>query len=112
MIEHDEEYERKKRAIFDAMSPRGQKRIMRLGYDNWDPFQEPKDPRERIRNPAAKRAADLMQDFLKAYPQYTESYTFHRDLMDLCRGVLRNDLRTQMIFDFCHWYRKKEAQQG
>ena len=50
MTEPDNEYEVKKRAIFDGMSKRGQQRILRLGYENWDPFQEPKDPREQIRS--------------------------------------------------------------
>ena len=39
-----EEEAQRKQAIFDRMSPRRQKHILKLGFDKWDPFQEPKDP--------------------------------------------------------------------
>ena len=39
-----EEEEKRKKAIFESMSSRRQKHILKKGYENWDPFQEPKDP--------------------------------------------------------------------
>ena len=36
-----EEVERRKKAIFETLSKRGKKYIERIGYDKWDPFQEP-----------------------------------------------------------------------
>jgi hypothetical protein len=39
-----EEAEKRKRAVFESMSPRRQKHILKKGYDKWDPFEEPKDP--------------------------------------------------------------------
>jgi len=38
------EEEKKKRAIFDGMSPKTQKRILKRGYEEWDPFMMPKEP--------------------------------------------------------------------
>ncbi len=38
------EEEQRKKAIFDGMSPRLQSRILKKGYDIWDPFMEPNDP--------------------------------------------------------------------
>ena len=38
------EEEKKKRELFEAMSPRRQQRILKKGYDRWDPFQMPKEP--------------------------------------------------------------------
>ena len=38
-----EEVAARKRAIFDRMSARGQKAILKRGYDQLDPFQDPKD---------------------------------------------------------------------
>ena len=39
-----EEQEKQKRAIYESLSPRRKKFIDRIGYEKWDPFQEPKDP--------------------------------------------------------------------
>ena len=39
-----EEAESRKKAVFDNMSPRRQKHILKKGFDKWDPFQVPKDP--------------------------------------------------------------------
>ncbi len=52
MTDDPKEYEIRKKAIFDTMSKRGQERILKMGYENWEPFQEPKDPRERISVPS------------------------------------------------------------
>ena len=41
-----EQIEEKKKAIFDTMGKRGQKQILKKGYEQWDPFQDPKDPIE------------------------------------------------------------------
>lgn len=104
----ESEYEMRKRAVFDGMSQRGQQRILRMGYENWDPFQEPKDPRDQIRNPTVIRAGAALQEFLKTHPQYREANTFHREVVELCRSFLRGEQRARMIFDFCNWYQKIE----
>ena len=56
----ENEYEMRKKAIFDTMSKRGQERILRIGYENWNPFQEPKDPRERIFSSVSLKAGMLV----------------------------------------------------
>jgi hypothetical protein len=33
-----EEEEKRKRAIFESMSPRRQKHILKKGYEKWNPF--------------------------------------------------------------------------
>ena len=38
------EEEKKKKELFEGMSPRSQKRILKKGYDKWDPFLAPKEP--------------------------------------------------------------------
>ena len=44
MAELTPEEEKKKRDLFEAMSPRSQKRILKKGYEEWDPFMLPKEP--------------------------------------------------------------------
>ncbi len=103
----DREY--RKKAIFDGMSKRGQERILKIGYDNWDPFEEPKDPRERIFSSASQRATAFIQEYYKSVGDKEESVSLHRELFELCRGMLQGETRAQVIMDFCVWFRKRTA---
>ena len=105
MTAPNEETERKKRAIFDGMGKRGQQQVLRLGYENWDPFLEPKDPREQIRGSLAVKVDALVNQFYGATPSNEEAKAFHRELIELCRGLLQGELRAQKIYQFCLWYR-------
>jgi len=107
MAVDEKEYEMRKRAIFDTMSKRGQERILRIGYENWDPFQEPKDPRERIFGSDSVKATALLKEFYEAQHNREESVSLHKELFDLCRGFLQGDGRARVIGDFCVWYRKR-----
>ena len=103
--------EKQKKAIFDSMSKRGQKYVMRIGYENWDPFQEPKDPREAIFGQQAMTARGLIQEFYETHPGAEEIRAQHYELLQLIRGILKKDIRATAIFDFCHWYGKKRDQE-
>lgn len=111
MAVDEKEYEMRKRAIFDTMSKRGQERILRIGYENWDPFQEPKDPRERIFGSDSVKATALLKEFYEAQHNQEESVSLHKELFDLCRGFLQGDRRARIIGDFCVWYRKRMENQ-
>ncbi len=101
-----EEYDFKKKAIFDSMSKRGQERILKIGYDNWEPFAEPKDPRERIFGSTSVKAGALISRFYESAGNKEESTVMHRELFELCRGILEGESRARTILDFCTWYRK------
>jgi broad specificity phosphatase PhoE len=105
-----EEYEFRKKAIFDGMSKRGQERILRLGYENWDPFEAPKDPRDRIFSSASVKAGALIQEYYKASGEKTESVSVHKELLEICRGFFQGDSRAKAIVDFCAWLRNKTGQ--
>lgn len=104
-----EEYEYRKRAIFDAMSKKGQERILRIGYENWEPFEEPKDPRERIFGAASMEAGAILKEFAGSRSGQEESVAVYKELFDLCRGLLQGETRAQVICDFCNWYRKRNG---
>ncbi|NTW37965.1 MAG: hypothetical protein HGB17_18065, partial [Syntrophobacteraceae bacterium] len=89
MSNDEKEYEMRKKAIFDTMAKRGQERILRIGYENWDPFQEPKDPRERIFSSASLNASALVKEFLQVHIAEQESPVVFKDLFELCRGLLQ-----------------------
>ncbi len=107
MIDDEKEYQVRKKAIFDTMSKRGQERILRIGYENWNPFQEPKDPRERIFGSATLKASALVRDFLHLHSGEHESPVLFKELFDQCRGLLQGEARAQMMLDFCIWYQKR-----
>ena len=102
-----EERDFKKKAIFDSMSKRGQERILRIGYENWDPFEEPKDPRERIFGSASLKAGALIQEFYQSTGNKEESVAVHRELFELCRGLLQGESRAKVIVEFCNWLQKR-----
>ncbi|MEJ5301756.1 MAG: hypothetical protein WHS38_12285 [Thermodesulforhabdaceae bacterium] len=102
-----EEYERRKRAIFEAMSKRGQERILKMGYENWDPFQEPKDPRERIFASSAQKATILLQEFYEASGLGELAAAYHRELFEIVRGFLDGDARQRTIVSLCCWIEKR-----
>ncbi len=106
----NEEHERRKKGIFDTMSKRGQERILRIGYENWDPFELPKDPRERIFSSASVKAGALIKEYLESAGIAGESVAVHKELFDLCRGLIQGERRAEIIVDFCAWLRKRSWQ--
>lgn len=107
MAYDEKEYEMKKKAIFDSMGKRGQERILRIGYENWEPFQEPKDPRERIFGSVSLQANAIVKEFCESAGGGEESVALHKELFDLCRGLIQGDPRARTIFLFCNWYKEK-----
>jgi hypothetical protein len=107
MTDDQKEHDLRKKAIFDGMSKRGQERILRIGYENWDPFQEPKDPRERIFGSASLRASALVKEFLETHHADQESPALIKDLFELCKGWLQTESRALTILEFCSWYQRK-----
>jgi hypothetical protein len=105
-----EEYELKKKAIFDSMSKRGRERILRIGYENWEPFEEPKDPRDRIFGGASIKAGELLRRYYESVGGREESVAMNKELFELCRGLLQDDSRARVIYDFCTWYRENAEQ--
>ncbi|MGD8892872.1 MAG: hypothetical protein PVF94_07575, partial [Desulfobacterales bacterium] len=88
-----EEEERRKKAIFDSMSPRRQKHILKKGYENWEPFQEPKDPIDIRKDKSKRTTQSLVREFLqtKNFEEYSNAYG--RGVFELCLGLINNDDR-------------------
>ena len=78
-----EEIAAKKKAIFDSMGKRGQRQIMKIGYDKWDPIQTPKDPID-IRSDRTKRTTQqLIRKFLQETSHETYSTVFGQGAFDM-----------------------------
>ncbi|MCX7823293.1 MAG: hypothetical protein N2260_07625 [Syntrophobacterales bacterium] len=102
-----EEYERKKRAIFESMSKRGKERILKMGYENWDPFQEPKDPREIIFSSSAQQAINILKEFYEVSGLGEAAVDYHRELFEIVRGFLNGDRRARVIVSLCAWIERR-----
>lgn len=111
-----EEAEARKKYVFDSMSPRRQKQIIKkLGYEKWDPFEEPKDPID-IRKDKSKRTTKMLfREFLHSRDSEDYSNAYGAGVMDICLGLVNNDDRYIAMYEFSCWYQellKKENIEG
>ncbi|MBT3310838.1 MAG: hypothetical protein HN379_02490 [Desulfobacteraceae bacterium] len=106
-----EEVDRKK-SIFDSMGKRGQKKVMKMGYDKWDPFEEPKEPIEMRRDKTKRTSQELIREFLQSVSQDEYSNEYGGGAFDMCLGIINDQERYKGMYDFVCWYQdllKKEA---
>ena len=104
--------ETRKKAIFDMMSARNQKAILKKGYDKWDPFQEPKDPID-IRKDKSKRTTQmLVHEFLQTREAETYSPAYGRGVLEICLGIVNDDDRFRGMYEFSCWYRDLLKREG
>ena len=94
----------KKRAIFDNMTPRSQKRIMKLGYEKWDPFQEPKDPIDIRRDETKRTTQQLVREFLQSRGDAKYSNAYSRGVLEMALGIINGDDRFIGMYEFAAWY--------
>ncbi|KPJ77646.1 MAG: hypothetical protein AMJ54_07130 [Deltaproteobacteria bacterium SG8_13] len=110
-----EEIERRKKAIFDSMSPRAQQRIRKKGYEKWDPFQEPKDPIDIRRDKTRRTTQQLVREFLQSRGQDPTSNSYGRGVLEIALGLVNEEERFVAMFEFSCWYRElleKEQKQN
>ena len=100
-----EEAEERKKAVFDSMSPRRQKHILnKIGYEKWDPFQEPKDPID-IRKDKSKRTTQmLVREFLQTRESERYSNSYGRGVLEMALGIINEEERFIGMYGFAIWY--------
>ena len=104
MSEQKNEEDVRKKAIYDTMSTRRQKHILKKGYDKWDPFEMPKDPID-IRKDKTKRTSQmLVREFLQSRSSGEYSNEYGRGVLEICLGIINNDERYIGMFEFAGWY--------
>lgn len=106
------EEELRKKAIFDAMSPRRQKHIKKKGYDQWDPFIEPKDPIEIRKDKTKRTSRMLFNEFFHANPVENYSNEYGRGVLEICMGMVNEEERFRGMYDFVCWYRELLKREG
>jgi hypothetical protein len=104
--------EERKRAIYDGLSTRNRKYIDRIGYEKWDPFEEPKDPIEIRRDKSKRTSQQLVREFLQSRPMDGYSNAYGRGVLDLCLGIINGDERYIAMLDFATWYNELLKREG
>ena len=105
-ISPEEEKERKK-AIFESMSQRRQEHILKkMGYEKWDPFQEPKDPIDLREDKTKRTTQQLAREFLqtRSSEEYTNEYG--RGVFEMCLGIVNDDDKYRGMLEFAVWYKE------
>ena len=106
------EAEDRKKAVFDSMSPRRQKHILKKGYDKWDPFEEPKDPID-IRKDKTKRTTQmLVREFLQSVSSEGYSNAYARGVLEMALGIVNEDERYIGMYEFASWYQELLRKEG
>lgn len=100
----DADIAQRKKGIFDGMSPRSQKRILKMGYDRWDPFQEPKDPIDIRKDRTKRTTQELISGFLQECPQEGYGNNYAHGALKLCLGIINDEEESRGMFDFSVWY--------
>ena len=99
------EVERRKKAIFESMSARAQRRIRKIGYDKWDPFQAPKDPIDIRRDRTQRTTQQLVREFLQSRRREAISNAYSRGVLEIALGIVNEEERFIAMFEFSCWYR-------
>lgn len=110
-ISPKEEEERKK-AIFNSMSPRRQKYLLKKGYDKWDPFVEPKDPIDIRRDKTKRTTQMLVREFLQTRSSVEYSNEYGRGALEICLGIINDDEKYKGMYDFSCWYQELLKRDG
>lgn len=96
----------RKKMIFESMSPRRQKHILKRGYDKWDPFEEPKDPIDIRKDKTRRTSQMLIREFLQSRDLSSYSNDYGRGAFELCLGIINEDEKCKGMFDFAIWYQE------
>ena len=112
MMVSKEEAEARKRAIYESLGSRNRRYIDRIGYDKWDPFEEPKDPIEIRRDPTRRTSQQLVREFLQSRPMEGYSNAYGRGVLEMCLGIINNDERYIAMLEFATWYNALLEREG
>lgn len=99
-----EDIDRKKKEIFDSMGKRSQKYIKKIGFENWNPFEEPKDPLD-IRQDVSKRTvSDLVREFMHTRREEKTSVAFGEGVHEMALALMAGNDKYRGMFEYALWY--------
>ncbi len=98
------EKDERKKSIFDAMGKRGQKRILKQGYDEWSPFADPKDPIDIRKDVTQRTAQELVREFLHGHRDETHSAIFGEGVLEIALGLMNDNDKCRGMYEYSIWY--------
>jgi len=107
-----EEEEKRKRAIFESMSPRRQKHILKKGYEKWNPFLEPKDPIDIRKDKTKRTTQQLVREFLQTKSSEDYSNAYGGGVFEMCLGIVNDDDKYKGMLEFSLWYQELLKREG
>lgn len=107
-----EEAALRKKAVFESMSPRRQKHILKRGYDKWDPFEEPKDPIDIRRDKTKRTTHELVREFLQTRSAEAQNNAYNRGVLEIALGIVNGEDRFRGMYDFACWYHDLVLREG
>ena len=107
-----EEEEKRKRAIFEGMSPRRQKHILKKGYEKWNPFLEPKDPIDIRKDKTNRTTQQLVREFLQTKSSEDYSNAYGGGVFEMCLGIVNDDDKYKGMLEFSIWYQELLKREG
>ena len=96
----------RKKAIFDSMSQRRREHIVKMGYEKWDPFEEPKDPIDIRRDKTKRTTQQLVREFLQKCGRENYSNAYGRGVLEMALGIVNEDDRFIGMLEFASWYQE------
>ena len=102
----------RKKAVFDSMSSRRQKHILKKGYDKWDPFEEPKDPIDIRKDKTNRTTQMLVREFLQSRDAEGYSNAYGRGVLEMALGIINDDDRFLGMYEFARWHQQLLKKEG
>ena len=99
------EDEEKKRAIFEGMSARRKEKILKMGYENWDPFVKPRDPIDLRADKTKRAAAELARAFLSNRFAEKRDRDYEQGVWEISVGLINESERYRGMYEFSIWYK-------
>lgn len=112
MTHPSDDKQKRKKAIFDSMSPRRQQHILKKGYDAWDPFVAPQDPIDIRRDKTKRTSQGLITEFFHSVTSSSYSNAYGRGAFEICMGIINDDERYRGMYDFACWYQALLKKEG
>lgn len=98
------EEEEQKRLFYERMSPRRRRFVDRIGYENWDPFEAPKEPMDIRTDVSERTVQQLVHEFLRSVSQELHGGEYARGATECALGIVARQEKYRGVLDFCVWY--------
>jgi hypothetical protein len=98
------EEEERKRLFYESMSPRRRRFVDRIGFENWDPFEAPKEPMDMRTDVTERTVQELVREFLRSVPQELRDGEYVRGATECSLGLVAREEKYRGVLDFCVWY--------